>query len=255
MSRRSPAAGGNGPESSETPKDAGQDKQKILLSADTGHFSLIRALHLADFITELNGFCGGKYPAMIIDLDHLEMMSIFSSLRYCLGESHQHGNIWMALGFIPFGLFFDFMDGKVARWRKKSSLMGQELDSLADLVSFGVSPAVAAFSIGIRSPVDHILLTLFVLCGLTRLARFNVTVATLPKDKTGKSKYFEGTPIPTTLVLVGIMAYWLSQGWILEDLPLGVMLPGTALEFHPVVGMFLVSGCLMVSRSIHIPKI
>lgn len=40
----------------------------------------------------------------------------------------------MALGFIPFGLFFDFMDGKVARWRKKSSLMGQELDSLADLV-------------------------------------------------------------------------------------------------------------------------
>ncbi|EGE00799.1 phosphatidylserine synthase [Trichophyton tonsurans CBS 112818] len=198
MSRRSPAAGGNGPESSETPKDAGQDKQKILLSADTGHFSLIRALHLADFITELN------------------VMSIFSSLRYCLGESHQHGNIWMALGFIPFGLFFDFMDGKVARWRKKSSLMGQELDSLADLVSFGVSPAVAAFSIGIRSPVDHILLTLFVLCGLTRLARFNVTVATLPKDKTGKSKYFEGTPIPTTLVLVGIMAYWLSQGWILE---------------------------------------
>lgn len=62
------------------------------------------------------------------------VMSIFSSLRYCLGEPHQHGNIWMALGFIPFGLFFDFMDGKVARWRKKSSLMGQELDSLADLV-------------------------------------------------------------------------------------------------------------------------
>ncbi|EEQ30508.1 phosphatidylserine synthase [Microsporum canis CBS 113480] len=246
MSRRSPAAGGNSPESSETPKDAGmnfnlragcQDKQKILLSADTGHFSLIRALHLADFITELN------------------VMSIFSSLRFCLGESHQHGNIWMALGFIPFGLFFDFMDGKVARWRKKSSLMGQELDSLADLVSFGVSPAVAAFSIGIRSPVDHVLLTIFVLCGLTRLARFNVTVATLPKDKTGKSKYFEGTPIPTTLVIVGIMAYWLSQGWILEDLPLGVMLPGTLFEFHPVVGMFLVSGCLMVSRSIHIPKI
>ncbi|KAM5508815.1 CDP-diacylglycerol-serine O-phosphatidyltransferase [Microsporum canis] len=228
MSRRSPAAGGNSPESSETPKDAGQDKQKILLSADTGHFSLIRCAKLEGMDEES------------------AVMSIFSSLRFCLGESHQHGNIWMALGFIPFGLFFDFMDGKVARWRKKSSLMGQELDSLADLVSFGVSPAVAAFSIGIRSPVDHVLLTIFVLCGLTRLARFNVTVATLPKDKTGKSKYFEGTPIPTTLVIVGIMAYWLSQGWILEDLPLGVMLPGTLFEFHPVVGMFLVSGCLMI---------
>lgn len=55
-------------------------------------------------------------------------------MRYCLGEPNGHANIWAALAFMPFGLFFDFMDGKVARWRKKSSLMGQELDSLADLV-------------------------------------------------------------------------------------------------------------------------
>jgi phosphatidylglycerophosphate synthase len=55
-------------------------------------------------------------------------------MRYCLGEPSAYGNLWAALAFMPFGLFFDFMDGKVARWRKKSSLMGQELDSLADLV-------------------------------------------------------------------------------------------------------------------------
>ena len=61
-------------------------------------------------------------------------MSIFSSMRYCLGPPSALGNLWAALAFMPFGLFFDFMDGKVARWRKKSSLMGQELDSLADLV-------------------------------------------------------------------------------------------------------------------------
>lgn len=61
-------------------------------------------------------------------------MSIFSSLRYCLGDPHAHHNLWLALAFLPFGLFFDFFDGKVARWRNKSSLMGQELDSLADLV-------------------------------------------------------------------------------------------------------------------------
>src|SRR5947209_8780935 len=67
------------------------------------------------------GFCG--------------VMSIFSSMRYCLGRPNDYGNLWAALAFMPFGLFFDFMDGKVARWRKKSSLMGQELDSLADLVS------------------------------------------------------------------------------------------------------------------------
>lgn len=66
------------------------------------------------------GFCG--------------FMSIVSSMRYCLGPPDSHGFIWAALAFMPFGLFFDFMDGKVARWRGKSSLMGQELDSLADLV-------------------------------------------------------------------------------------------------------------------------
>lgn len=61
-------------------------------------------------------------------------MSILSSMRYCLGPPDSLGNMWAALAFMPFGLFFDFMDGKVARWRGKSSLMGQELDSLADLV-------------------------------------------------------------------------------------------------------------------------
>lgn len=66
-------------------------------------------------------------------------MSIFSSMRYCLGSPSDHGNLWWALAFMPFGLFFDFFDGKVARWRGKSSLMGQELDSLADLVRSDLS--------------------------------------------------------------------------------------------------------------------
>ena len=61
-------------------------------------------------------------------------MSVLSSLRYCEADASELTHLWLAFGFIPFGLFFDFFDGKVARWRKKSSLMGQELDSLADLV-------------------------------------------------------------------------------------------------------------------------
>jgi len=218
-----------------------EDKQKILLSSDTGHFSLIRAMHLADVITEMNGFCG--------------VMSIFSSMRYMVGDPSHYGNLWAALAFMPFGLFFDFMDGKVARWRKKSSLMGQELDSLADLISFGVSPACCALALGLRTPLDHLLLTLFVLCGLTRLARFNVTVQALPKDATGKSKYFEGTPIPTTLSIAALMAYWVSKGWVLENIPFGVLGEGSWWEVHPVVGLFLVSGCLMTSRSLKVPKL
>ncbi|KAI2294067.1 CDP-diacylglycerol-serine O-phosphatidyltransferase, partial [Ophidiomyces ophidiicola] len=247
-------------ENCNTDISSAQDKQKMLLAADAGHFSMIRfvafdipnnnasscdlhdrALHLADLITELNGFCG--------------VMSIFSSMRYCLGDPSQFKDLWIALAFMPFGLFFDFMDGKVARWRRKSSLMGQELDSLADLVSalairldvvsFGVAPAAAAFAIGMRTALDHVFLTFFVLCGLTRLARFNVTVATLPKDKTGKSKYFEGTPIPTTLSIAAAMAYWVSKGWVLEDIPFGVIARGTSFEFHPVAAVFILWGCMM----------
>lgn len=121
-------------------------------------------------------------------------------------------------------------------------------------ISFGVAPAVCSFALGLRTPVDTLLLTFFVLCGLTRLARFNVTVAALPKDSTGKSKYFEGTPIPTTLGIASIMAYWVSQGWTLDNLPLGIWGEGTMLEMHPVVGLFVLSGCAMVSKTIHIPK-
>jgi CDP-diacylglycerol--serine O-phosphatidyltransferase len=62
-------------------------------------------------------------------------MSIFSSLRYCIQDDlSNHTNLYFALGLIPLGMFFDLMDGKVARWRGKAGLMGQELDSLADLV-------------------------------------------------------------------------------------------------------------------------
>ncbi|KAI4861479.1 CDP-diacylglycerol--serine O-phosphatidyltransferase [Hypoxylon rubiginosum] len=244
MSKRTGSAG-NGA----TPKTAvvaqessSYNKQKDLLSSTKGHFSLLRVLHMADYITELNGFCG--------------IMSIFSSLRYCLGDPAEKTNLYLALAFLPFGLFFDFMDGRVARWRKKSSMMGQELDSLADLISFGLAPACVAFSLGMRTAADHVLLAAFVLCGLTRLARFNVTAASgdIPKDASGKASYFEGTPIPTTLGLDALMAYWVSQGWVLDQVPLGVWFEGTALEVHPVVALFVVHGCLMCSKTLHVPK-
>ncbi|KAL7951200.1 CDP-diacylglycerol--serine O-phosphatidyltransferase [Trichoderma barbatum] len=244
MSKRpsSASAGANGLTSRESPPQnlPAIDKQKMLLSSDVGHFSLVRAMHLADLITLMNGFCG--------------VMSIFSSLKSCLDAPNRDNHLTWALAFLPFGLFFDFLDGKVARWRKKSSLMGQELDSLADLISFGVAPAMVAFSIGLRTTADTVGLTFFVLCGLTRLARFNVTVAVLPKDASGKSKYFEGTPIPTSLGLDAIMAYWLQQGWILDNVPFGTLFEGTSLEFHPVVLLFMIHGCMMTSKTIRIPK-
>jgi len=237
MSRRNGASIAEKMEPTEPPKDK---QQRLLEEQNVGHFSFVKAMHLADLITELNGFCG--------------IMSIFSSMRYCLGPPDAYGNLYAALAFLPFGLFFDFMDGKVARWRKKASLMGQELDSLADLISFGAAPAVVAFALGMRTPVDHILLGFFVLCGLSRLARFNVTAGSIPKDANGKAKYFEGTPIPTTLGLDAMMAYWVYNGWVLENIPLGTIATGTALEFHPIVLLFCAHGSLMVSRTLHVPK-
>lgn len=101
--------------------DTAQDKQSRLLNdPNPGHFSLIRAYHLADLITLMNGFCG--------------VMSILSSMRYISGPPQDKANLWAALALPYAGMFFDFFDGAVARWRKKSSLMGAELDSLADLV-------------------------------------------------------------------------------------------------------------------------
>lgn len=182
-------------------------------------------------------------------------MAVLSAMRYTLGNASDLTNLWLAFFFMPFGLFFDFFDGKVARWRKKSSLMGQELDSLADLISFGVAPASIGFAVGFRTTVDQLLLSFYVLCGLTRLARFNVTVAMLPKDATGKSKYFEGTPIPfACLTSSAILATFTSMGMIHDKLPLGLALPNTLLEFHPVVLMFALNGCLMCSKTLHVPK-
>ncbi|EGV66816.1 CDP-diacylglycerol-serine O-phosphatidyltransferase [Yamadazyma tenuis] len=205
---------------------------------DSRHFSLIRNLHMADFITLLNGFSG--------------FYSIISCLRFALTDDKKY--VQRAHFFICLGLFFDFFDGRVARLRNKSSLMGQELDSLADLISFSVSPATIAFAIGFRSTVDVLILTFWVLCGLTRLARFNISTNNIPKDKTGKSQYFEGLPVPTNLVWVLFMAYLVYKDKILGDLPGDIFLQDTFLEFHSISLLFIIQGCGEISKSLHIPK-
>lgn len=132
--------------------------------------------------------------------------------------------------------------------------MGQELDSLADLISFGVSPAIIAFAIGFQTTIDTLILTFWVLCGLTRLARFNISATKIPKDEHGKSQYFEGLPIPSNLIWVGFMATLVYNDWILEKLPGGVVFANTFLEFHLVSIGFIIQGCAEISKSLHIPK-
>lgn len=209
-----------------------------IFTSDKYHFSMIRNLHMADYITMLNGFSG--------------FYSIVSCLRFTLtGKPHY---VQRAHFFIILGMCFDFLDGRVARLRNRSSLMGQELDSLADLISFGVAPASIAFAIGFQTTLDVFVLSFFVLCGLTRLARFNVSVSQIPKDIKGKSKYFEGLPMPTSLFLVAVMAYLVREGRIQNNLPFGIIRQGLPLEFHPFIVIFFIHGCGMISKSLKIPK-
>ncbi len=129
--------------------------------------------------------------------------------------------------------------------------MGRELDSLADVISFGVAPAIIAYACGMQGLYDRIVLAFFVACGVSRLARYNVTAETL-SEGSGKVKYFEGTPIPTSIVLVGLMALAASLGAVRENLWFGKLLVG-GFTLHPFVLLFAVSGSLMISR-IRIPK-
>ncbi|OBA27627.1 CDP-diacylglycerol--serine O-phosphatidyltransferase [Hanseniaspora valbyensis NRRL Y-1626] len=206
---------------------------------DSFHFSMIRNLHLADYITLMNGFCA--------------FYSVISCCRYYINDQDVK-YLKRSMLFVVLGMFFDFFDGRVARLRNRSSLMGQELDSLADLISFGMAPALIGFCCGLQTTVDCLGLCFFVLCGLTRLARFNVTVQTLPKDVSGKSKYFEGLPIPTSLFWIMVFHFLVRQNLINDNLIGGVLFKGQFNEFHILTLGFVLHGSGMISKSLKIPK-
>jgi CDP-diacylglycerol---serine O-phosphatidyltransferase len=198
-------------------------------------FSMIREFQLADWFTLANAVCGTG--------------ALFSMLSYIQTSDVRH--VYFACGMVFAALVFDVLDGRIARWRQKTSGMGRELDSLADVISFGVAPAVIGYGCGMQGLYDRIVLTYFVACGVSRLARYNVTAEELSED--GKVKYFEGTPIPTSLLLVMLMCGAASQGALRESLWFGkVVFAGFTL--HPMVLFFAVSGSLMVSR-IRFPKL
>lgn len=198
-------------------------------------FAMIREFHLADWFTLGNAFCG--------------VGALFSVMSYLETGAIMH--IHFACALVLAALVFDVLDGRIARWRQKSSAMGRELDSLADVISFGVAPAIIAYGCGMQGLYDRIVLAYFVACGVSRLARYNVTAETL-SEGTGKVKYFEGTPIPTSIVLVGLLALAGAMGAVRENLWFGKVLIG-GFTLHPLVLLFAASGSLMISR-IKIPK-
>ena len=198
-------------------------------------FSMIRDFHLADWFTLGNAICGTA--------------ALFSIITYVQTGIVRH--IYFAGALVLAALIFDVLDGRIARWRQTNSAMGRELDSLADVISFGITPAVIGYGCGMAGLYDRVVLGYFVACGVSRLARYNVTAEEL-SDGSGKVKHFEGTPIPTSFILVGILmiaAFTAALGaklWFGE-----VAFAGHVL--HPLVLMYGFSGSLMISR-IRIPK-
>ncbi len=191
---------------------------------------MIRSFHLADLFTIANGCCG--------------VSAVFHAIQFVEDRAQWH--LALAVALIPLAIIFDVLDGRIARWRYKSSPLGRELDSLADVISFGVAPAAIAYGIGLRHGLDQAMLIYFTVCGLSRLARYNITAESMAAE-TGKVEYFEGTPIPTSIIPLGILVILNHYDLLGAARILGV-------PFHWSTLLFAVSGTLMISKTVRIPK-
>jgi CDP-diacylglycerol--serine O-phosphatidyltransferase len=199
--------------------------------------SMIRSYTPADALTIANASCG--------------TIAIFLCLDYMAFDDHRR--LWLAIALLPAALVFDVLDGYVARLdARRQSVLGADLDSLSDVISFGLGPAVLGYTLGLRGGWDMICLTFFVVCGVSRLARFNVTAPQLTTIDSKKVSHFEGTPIPTSILIVGLLALMLWNGHVQHDLWLGAVRIGPML-LHPLVLVYALSGSAMIS-TVRIPK-
>ena len=197
---------------------------------------MLRSYTAADALTIGNAVCG--------------TIAIFLCLDYLAEGRNQF--FWVAFLLLFAALGCDVMDGYWSRKSGRQSVLGADLDSLSDIVSFGVAPAVLGFTLGLRGAWDVVILAYFVVCGISRLARFNVTAAAL-SDATGKVKYFEGTPIPTSIVIVSLLGAAFAAGAINEALWLGALRFGPA-TLHPLTLLYGLSGSAMISATLRVPK-
>jgi CDP-diacylglycerol--serine O-phosphatidyltransferase len=201
------------------------------------HFSMIRDFHIADLFTLANGASGTA--AILLAMEHVREAR----------ASRVYGVALLVLT----ALVFDVMDGRIARRRHSASPLGRELDSLADVISFGVAPAVLGFTLGMRGVWDGACLTYFVVCGVSRLARFNATAASLTDSSTGKVKYFEGTPITVSVLIVLLLAVAFKLDRVEDALWFGAYRIGPAL-LHPLALVYVAIGSAMISATLRIPK-
>jgi CDP-diacylglycerol--serine O-phosphatidyltransferase len=190
------------------------------------------------------------FTAGNIFLGYLSILRSFNgAMLAASGAAGASEHFTIAAEAIGAAVFLDGLDGRIARMTNTTSDFGREMDSLADVVSFGIAPAVLAFAWGVQF-VDtsiaegvrshlfragYFIAFLFLLCGAARLARFNVQKNPVPKNP-GKPdrKYFVGLPIPAPAALVAAvvfafggqpLAWWpLSVAWLALLVLLGFLM-------------------------------
>ena len=123
---------------------------------------------------------------------------------------------------IGWAILFDTLDGRIARLTKTTTEIGIQFDSIADVLTFGIAPAVLGFAWGVQFAsastlqflrehllnIGYFIVFLFLLCGAARLARFNVTTNPVPKNPGRPDrKYFVGLPIPAAAGMVAAVVY------------------------------------------------
>ena len=195
--------------------------------------------------------CSSGTAALSTALAACGVGAVFLAMLYLASGDPAHFLASAALA--PAAFAFDVLDGRIARARHEHSPLGRELDSLSDVISFGVAPAALGFAAGLQGGWDAVALIYFVCCGVSRLARFNVTAERL-SEGSDKVAYFEGTPIPTTFMLTAVLAFAGWQGRLGEQIYWGVWSLGPW-ELHPLSLLFVLSGSLMISKTLKIPKI
>ncbi|MFY9725920.1 MAG: CDP-diacylglycerol--serine O-phosphatidyltransferase [Bryobacteraceae bacterium] len=192
------------------------------------------------------------FTAGNIFLGYLSILRSFhGAMLAAVGGAGAAEHFAVAAKAIGAAVLLDGLDGRIARMTNTTSEFGREMDSLADVVSFGMAPAVLAFSWGvqfldpamgekIRGQIfnaGYFISFLFLLCGAARLARFNIQKNPIPKNPGRPDrKYFVGLPIPAAAAMVAAVV------WAFDAEPL-VWWPVAVLW----LGLLLMMSFLMVS--------
>ncbi|MGA2724187.1 MAG: CDP-diacylglycerol--serine O-phosphatidyltransferase [Bryobacteraceae bacterium] len=204
------------------------------------------------------------FTAGNIFLGYLSILRSFNgAMLAASGGAGASEHFTIAAEAIGAAWFLDGLDGRIARMTNTTSDFGREMDSLADVISFGIAPAVLAFAWGvqfvdtsiaesIRSHLfraGYFIAFLFLLCGAARLARFNVQKNPVPKNPGNPDrKYFVGLPIPAAALLVAAvvlafdaqpLAWWpLSVAWLALLVLLSFLMVSTW-RYHSLKGINL----------------